>query len=374
MQKQSLVILLAIFIAAACKRTTNEEILKTNDGMEYVKLTPLKNQVENSDGAFKGYDITDPGINNISAMILQIPNDWKAQNSFTRIWNGSQPINQLYIKASSNNNQSSVEILPYTPYFYADGPTTRSLRETSRSMGMKQQYQAFELPPMEPLTYIKQYVLPRLQQNGISFQINNEQDLGSQQQFKNVATSRHAYIDGKLNDGRNIRVECGIIMSTSNMNGETYYNWSVFPSMMISSGDVNSCYDILKHIRKTVLYNPEWEQKCNQLARKGNSDNAAIAQKDFENVKSYREAVNNIHQGITNDRNNSTDRNNESFRDVIGGEAKFENPNTGERVCLDDNYKYHYTDAQGNYYGSKEPLDYKSMSWSEVNRLDTKEY
>jgi len=110
------------------------------------------------------------------------------------------------------------------------------------------------------------------------------------------------------------------------------------------------------------------------MNRKGNTANAEIAQKDFENVKAYREAVNNIHQGVTDYRNASNDRNNESFRDVLGGEAKFENPNNGERVRLDDNYKHYYTDEKGNYYGSNDPMDYKAMGWSEVKRLDTKEY
>ena len=62
------------------------------------------------------------------------------------------------------------------------------------------------------------------------------------------------------------------------------------------------------------------------------------------------------------------------MRDVIGGEAKFENPINGERVRLDDKFKYYYADAQGNYYGSYEPLDYKAMSLTEVNRLETKKY
>lgn len=82
------------------------------------------------------------------------------------------------------------------------------------------------------------------------------------------------------------------------MNGEIYYNWSAFPAI-ITGNNLDENYDILKHIRGTVLYNPEWEQQCNAMNRKGNAANAEIAQKNFENVKAYREAVNNIHQGVT---------------------------------------------------------------------------
>ncbi len=373
MKKQSLFILFTLFVLTACKHTANEEILTTSNGMKYAKLTPITDNNVSSGSVYKGYEINDPGINNISAILLQIPNGWQAQNSFTRIWNGSTPINQVYVKAVSPDNNSSVEILPYSPYFYADGPTTRSLRETSRSMGYPQKLQPFEMPPMDPLTYIKQVVLPRLQQNGISFQVTSEQNLGEQSQFKGIPVSRHAYVDGRMQNGRNIRVECGIQLTANNMNGETYYNWSAFPAI-ITGDNVDAGYEVLKHMRGTVLYNPEWQQKTGELNRRGNAANAEIAQKDFENVKAYREAVNNIHQGITNDRNRSVDQQNESFRDVIGGEAKFENPSTGERVRLDDKYKYYYTDAQGTYYGSNEPMDFKSMGWSEVNRLDTKKY
>lgn len=375
--KKVFIFILVIGTLAYCtkRNNNNEEILTTTDGMKYVKLTPITNtnSGENNNNAYQGYEIKDPGIQNMSAILLQLPNGWQAQNSFTRIWNGSTPINQVYVKAVSGDNTSSVEILPYSPYFYADGPTTRSLRETSRSMGMDQKLQPFEMPPMDALTYIKQIVLPRLQQNGISFQISNEQNLGEQNQFKGQPASRHAFVDGRTQDGRNIRVECGIQLTANNSGGETYYNWSAFPAI-ITGNNLDENYAVLKHIRGTVLYNPEWVQQCSNLNRKGNAANNEIAQKDFENVKAYRNAVNNIHQGITDDRNKSVDQQNESFRDVIGGEAKFENPNNGERVRLDDNYKHYYTDEKGNYYGSNEPLDYKAQGWSEVNRLSTKEY
>ncbi|MEI8113059.1 MAG: hypothetical protein WCI54_05490 [Bacteroidia bacterium] len=374
MKKQSLFILLTFLVFVSCNSTAQKKAsLTSGGGIKYVKLTPINITGSGSVGQYKGYEITDPGINNISAIILQIPNDWHAQNSFARIWNGSTPINQIYVKAVSGDNNSCVEILPYTPYYYADGPTARSLRETSRSMGLQQQYQPFELPPMDALFYLKQYVLPRLYQQGLRFQITGEQNLGIQNQFKGVQ-SKHAFVDGRMQDGKLIRVECGVTLNTSNLNGEAYYNWSALPAIITSTNNLDAGYDVLKHMRSTIIYNPEWEQKVNELNRRGNVANAEISQKDFENVRNYREAINTIHQGISNDRNNSNDRKNESVRDVLGGEAKFENPNNGERVRLDDQYKHYYTDAQGNYYGSYEPLDYKAMSLTEVNRLDTKKY
>ena len=309
MKKQSLFIVLTLVVFVSCnspaQKTTS---LTTKNGLKYVKLTPITNTATIGVRQYKGYEITDPGINNISSVILQIPTDWQAQNSFTRIWNGSVPINQIYVKTVSGDNNSSVEILPYTPYYYADGPTARSLRETSRSMGLQQQYQPFELPPMDALIYLKQYVLPRLQQSGFVFQITGEKDLGNQNQFKGVS-STHAFIDGKLPGGKLIRVECGFTLTMNNVNGEVYYNWAAFPAIITSSNNLDAAYDVLKHMRGTIMYNPEWEQKVSELNRKGYAANAEISQKDFENIKNYREAINNIHQGISNNRNNSNDRN-----------------------------------------------------------------
>jgi hypothetical protein len=246
MKKQSLFILLTLFVFVSCNNAAQKKTsLTTNDGIKYVKLTPINNTSTSSVGQYKGYEIKDPGINNISSIILQIPNDWRAQNSFTRIWNGSTPINQIYVKAVSGDNNSSVEILPYTPYYYADGPTARSLRQTSRSMGLQQQYLPFELPPMDALIYLKQYVLPRIQQQGFRFQITGEQNLGNQNQFKGVA-SKHAYVDGKLPGGKLIRIECGIVLNATNVNGEVYYNWSAFPAIITSNNNLDAGYAVLK--------------------------------------------------------------------------------------------------------------------------------
>ena len=297
MKKQSLFIVLTLVVFVSCNSPAQKiTSLTTKDGLKYVKLTPITNSATSGARQYKGYEITDPGINNISSIILQIPTDWQAQNSFTRIWNGSVPINQIYVKTVSADNNSSVEILPYTPYYYADGPTARSLRETSRSMGLQQQYQPFELPPMDALIYLKQYVLPRLQQSGFVFQITGEQDLGNQNQFKGVS-STHAFIDGKLPGGKLIRVECGFTLTMNNVNGEVYYNWAAFPAIITSSNNLNAAYDVLKHMRGTIMYNPEWEQKVSELNRKGYAANAEISQKIVqikEDLEKIREQLQNI--------------------------------------------------------------------------------
>lgn len=352
-------------------QTPKGKTLTTAGGISYVKLTPIAAK-SSSRSSYTGYEVKDPGIRNISAIIFQIPAGWQTQSSLTRIWNGSTPINQLYLK--TGDATTTLEILPYAPYYYADGPTTRSLRQTSLSMGYPQQYQPFELPPMDPLTYIRQVLLPRLQKSGIRFEVTGSQDLGYQNQIARIPNTRHGYIDGRLSDGRSVRIECGISVTVNNVGGESYYNWSAFPAVITSNGSAEAGYAVLKHIRLTTLYNPEWEQECNMLTRKGNAANAAIAQKDYENIRNYREAVNNIHKGVADARNESAARNNESFRDMIGGQAKFENPGNGRRVSLDDKYQYYYTDDKGNYYGSHEPVDFKAMGWTEINRLDTKDY
>ncbi|MCO6498679.1 MAG: hypothetical protein J5I50_13575 [Chitinophagaceae bacterium] len=374
MEKRISFILVTCLICSSCfNQTPAQKAFTTESGVEYFKITPVNANAATQTAAFTGYEVVDPGINNMSVMIVQIPAGWQAQQSVTRIWNGSQPIPQIYLKMSDASN--TIEFLPSAPYYYADGPTTRSLRQTAASMGIPQQYQPFELPPMRPVQYIKQVLMPYLQQNGLRFQLNGERDLGTQKQWLDLSPSEHGYVEGQMADGRKIRVECAISVNTTQMNGEVYYNWTASPSIMTTtSGDLEKLYSTIKHVRQTRKVNPEWVAQTSDMSRRGNISNREIAQRDYENVMAYRNAVSNMHKQVMEERGLSTTRNNEAFRDALGGTARFENPRSGKRINLDDSYKYYYTDNLGNYYASNRPIDFKARGWTEVKRLENTEY
>ena len=79
-------------------------------------------------------------------------------------------------------------------------------------------------------------------------------------------------------------------------------------------------------------------------------------------------------QEIADDRNNSMDKKNESFRDAIGANARFEDRETGHRIKLADKYNHVYKDPQGNYHRSDNPVNEGKFNWIELQRLKTKDY
>lgn len=59
---------------------------------------------------------------------------------------------------------------------------------------------------------------------------------------------------------------------------------------------------------------------------------------------------------------------------VINSEAKYANPETGERVKLDSRYNHNYTDNNGSYYQSDTPLDTKALNWQELEKVPFDDY
>ncbi|MCG2615960.1 hypothetical protein LZZ85_16810 [Terrimonas sp. NA20] len=318
------------------------------------------------------HGILDPGINGMVAFALQTPTSWKMEQSFTRAWNGSSPINQVYIKLTSPDLGSTIEFLPGSPYYYADGPTTRSLRETSRAYGMPQQYNQYEMPPMSPVEYIKRLFLPYLSQKGLQVRMTAEKTLPSKQTSATMQTYT-AYIDGESN-GRKVRIDCMINMTTTNMNGEVYYNWEAYPTLILTNGDTDPLYKHIAHARNALLSNPAWVQKNTQLVRNGFIANDEINRRNRDMVKNYRDHVQKTGEDIANERNLSSDKRHESFRDVIGGQAKYADPETGDRVKLADKYNHVYKDKQGNYHGTNDAVNDAQFDWVELQRLETKNY
>jgi hypothetical protein len=131
--------------------------------------------------AYDLHGIIDPGIGNMVAFALKTPHGWKLQQSFTRIWNGSTPLPQIHLLLTSPDGNNSIEYLPSTSYYYQDGPSVRSLRQTAAQMGMPQQTHPGEMPPTQPLQYLQNILLPQLRQYGLQVKLTAQQNLPNQQ-------------------------------------------------------------------------------------------------------------------------------------------------------------------------------------------------
>jgi hypothetical protein len=318
------------------------------------------------------HGIIDPGLNNMVAYALKTPRGWQLQQSFTRSWNGSTPINQVYLRLTAPDGQSQIEYLPTTPYYYQDGPTVRSLRQQAAAMGYQQPAAPNEAAPVPPLVYLKHAVLPQLARQGLRLTPTAEQALPARPSGAGQTTTA-AYIDGTLPNGRRARVECTIVCLTTNAGDAVYYQWQATPSLTQTSQDLAAVYAQTKAIEQSVVVNPAWQQQSNQLARNGNQANAAIAARDAANLQAYRDNQRRNQEDLTRQRQASQDRNHAAFRDALGGEARYEDQH-GQRVNVQDQYAHVYKDRQGYYYGSSAPVDAGQLDWEELARVETRRY
>ena len=75
-----------------------------------------------------------------------------------------------------------------------------------------------------------------------------------------------------------------------------------------------------------------------------------------EAARQYREASQRTQQQMTDDRNASTDRRNEEFREALGGVQTYTNPyGSGPAVELPTTYKYYWQDRNGSFRGTDDP-------------------
>ncbi|MDO7845208.1 hypothetical protein Q5H92_02490 [Hymenobacter sp. M29] len=319
--------------------------------------------------------IIDPGLHNMVAFAIKVPRGWQFRQQFTRKWNGAQPVNQISLKLLAPGGAQQVDFLPERPYYYQDGPTSRSLRQQAISMGMPMpQHDEYELAPMTPLLYIRQVLLPNLARQGLTIQ-----PTGSQEQPAHAtgagATSATGYVDGRLPNGRMARVEVVLNTQARNMNGEVYYNWAALPSItQASAGELAAAYGQTQAARKSFSINPAWQRETQQLSQQGQASNQRITQQDQKAYEAFQRHEQQLNEGMAADRDRSQRQIAEGRGDVLSGKARYDNTATGERYRVDDRYNHVYQDRNGALHGSSVPLDAAALNWQELQRVEMSGY
>jgi hypothetical protein len=72
-------------------------------------------------------------------------------------------------------------------------------------------------------------------------------------------------------------------------------------------------------------------------------------------AKEYRDWSQKNWQAVTDQRNNSTDRNNTQFREALGNVQTYVNPHARTPVELPNTYKYFWVNEQGTIVGTNDP-------------------
>ncbi|RTQ49527.1 hypothetical protein EJV47_11920 [Hymenobacter gummosus] len=352
------------------------------------------------DQQYRLLGVIDPDMNNVVAFALKVPRDWKVQQSFKRKWAGAIPTPQVYLSFRSPDGSQQIEYLPTDDYTYADGPMAQNMRMQMQSMGIPSP--ANDRPPMPALAYIKQVLLPRLAQRGLTLRnLTNETALPSEKAPNQVVKSG-AYVDGELGNGRRARVACRMHQQTMQANGETYYAWTVVPSITQTNADLAASYAHTKTAQESITMNPTWQKLNNDVVQKGQRMNSDAHDQNMADQRRWADIQRQGHnqrmadiqrQGAANTarynermdqmdashnaymaRSKSQDQQHEYYVDAIREKEKYTDPTTGERVKVDAGYNHVYTDQRGHYYGSNTPINASSVNWQELQKLSMKEY
>ncbi len=349
--------------------------------------------------------VKDPDFG-IVAFAMKIPRDWPAKQVFQRQWNGATPVNQVYMVFRSPDAKQQIEYLPLSQYVYSDGPGANDLRMQKQAMGIDPRMAENELPPMPALAYLKNYVLPRLAQNGVTLRdIGNERETpphsapspGSEK--PHMASS--ASVDGVLTNGNKARVEVQLGWNEMRNNQDVYYSWWATPSIIqTGSGDLAATYAFAETSRASIVYNPAWLKKNRDLMDQANrvtsqtirnqhaasmeniaqwgrinQANAAASMARIKGDAAASASRQDQQNADFNARMARNDVNNELFTDVvINSEAKYADPTTGERIKADSRYNHTYTDNNGSYYQTDTPLKANDVNWQEMEKVPFDDY
>ena len=311
-------------------------------------------------------DIVDPGMNGISAFSITPPSGWKVEQSFTREWPTAVPNNMVYVSLTSPDGGDRIEYLPVRGYGWSDGPADREYRAMARQMGLPET-SATGMPPMSPVDYAKQYLVPQLAQSGYRLQVTGERS------FPEERGASRGYVEGTLDNGKSARIEAQISRTDTQVGGETYVTWTVLPVVVQSSRNVAGCYDRMREVQASVVWNPEWQRQNNELVNRGMASNSSNSRTGHEARMDAIRHTGEVRDQAWRDRDASQDRQHAAFGDMIRGEARFDDPNTGQRVQIDDNYNHVFGDGQGAVIGTDTPTP-PPGNWQELQRVGTEDY
>jgi hypothetical protein len=109
------------------------------------------------------------------------------------------------------------------------------------------------------------------------------------------------------------------------------------------------------------------EQRMNDIRQFGEANTARFNQRmaDMDQNKAAFDA----HMS-------SMDRQQEITVDTIRGVSKYSDPNTGERVKVEDGYNHVYRSNQDPtaYYSTNTPIEANQLDWQELKKVELKDY
>ena len=339
--------------------------------------------------------VLDPDRERMVAFALKIPSDWRAKQEFHRKWEGAVGLPQISLTLRAPDGRSQIVYFPSTQYLYSQGPMSSNLRAQKRSFGLPEQASPNELAPMPPVQYLRQFFLSTLGQNGMTLR-----DLGNEQTTpptpgENGQSQSRGSIDGTLSNGNRARLEARIVQSSQQLGSDTYYTWSVVPSItQTSAGNLEAIHAHTRVAQDSIVRNPAWLKIEQEAQARGYQANQAASRQQHEatmaQIRANTEAMTRGHQQRMeairqfgeanttrfNQRMADMDRDQRIRVDVIRGESKYVNPTTGQQVKVEDGYKYVYNSQThpNLFLGTDTPIDPGALDWQELQKVQLADY
>lgn len=326
--------------------------------------------------------IFDPGIGGMVAFALKIPHGWTLQQSFTRRWIDNYPVEEIYNSVASPDGKTVFEGLPQLSYSYVDDPQMQQvMRYGERQTGQK--VRDF-LAPMLPVPYLKTVLLPLLaQQAHLQARVTAEhQDpVQTSQQAGMQLQTATGYVDAVLANGRKLRLQTQLgVMTMPALNNHHSYIWTADNLVIQTAGDLATAIAQQAEVQKSIAVNPAWAQKNAEMKQRGSEANNQLRQQQTQLLlqRSQQQLAAQRQQYAQHNaawaaQQRANTQASEAFRDYLGGQTLYQNPDTGERTRVDNTYSHVYQNGN-TVLSTNAPLDGNHVNWQELQQVELKNY
>lgn len=311
------------------------------------------------------------------ALSLLIPSDWQFQGStqYSRSFGCPADLAQLSFRASSPDGRVGLEMYPATHWQWSDDPNSvQMLRTSNRQMASFGGKGCDVDPPLNAADYLRRVMAPRYRPNAQVGAAEPLPDMARQVQERvqqqEAAAARMGMRIRMRADVARVRIEyqnseewLTAVTFASGMPGPSfdmrsgrvgqtlYYTCGAYVlfGMRAPRGQLAGMEKFFNMVLSTVHMEPEWENRVTQVILKMQADNSRAAQQRSAIIaQSGRDINKMITQGYE-ERSRIRDSSAAQFDQYIRGVQTFQNPATGEKIELSNEYGRAWANGAGEY-------------------------
>lgn len=330
--------------------------------------------------------IFDPDFGGLVAFALKIPHGWTMRQSFQRRWIDNYPVEEIFNSVASPDGKTVFVALPQFPYTYVDDPQMQQfMRLAEQQSG---QHDKSFVAPLLPVPYLKTVLLPLLaQQAHIQARVVAEHQDPVRTDPQTHGQSATGYVDAVLADGSKLRLQTQLVVFSGSIvtaqagRMAKSYTWTADNLLIQTAGDLATAVAQQAAVQKSIAVNPAWAQQNAALKQRGSEANNELRQQQTQQM--LQQAQQRLaqqrqqfaqHHAAWAAQQHANDQSSQAFRDYLGGQALYQNAETGQRTRVESGYNHVYQDGQGNTLSTNAPLDGNHVNWQELQQVELKNY